>query len=99
MRLFGQLWRGELALSNAFWNWAVTGGLLVNIVSSVGFLVLIMAERPIVALFVGYGLSVPYNLIVLVGVWRSADHYEGDKQWANLARIITAVGVLILSVT
>ena len=99
MRLFGRLWRGELALSDAFWNWAVIGGLLVNIVSSVLFLVLIMADRPITALIVGYVFSVPYNIVVLVGVWRSADRYEGDQQWASLARLVTVIGAVILSVT
>ena len=94
-----RLWRGDLSLKDAFWNWAVTGGLLVNIASSILFLVLIMADHPIAALITGYALSIPYNIIVLVGVWRSADRYDGDRQWASLARIVTVIGVVVLSLT
>ncbi len=94
-----RLWRGELALPNAFWNWAVFGGLGINVASSALFLFLIMADRPIFAFIAGYGLSVPYNVIVSVGVWRSAERYAGERRWADLARIVTIIGMILLSVT
>lgn len=99
MRKFGRLWRGELALDNAFWGWAVLGGLAVNVATSAAFAFLIIAERPVVALLIGYGLSLPYNLVATVGVWRSADRYAGDRQWADLARIATVIGMIALSIT
>jgi len=99
MKHLSRLWRGELALDNAFWNWAVLGGLFINGASSALFLILIMADREISALIVGYSFSVPYNIVVLVGVWRSAERYPGDRRWADLARIVTAVGAVLLSVT
>ncbi|MFD1381284.1 hypothetical protein [Fodinicurvata halophila] len=77
---------GDLSLGDAFWTWAVFGGLLVNLSSSGLFLVLITLDLPWLALIAGYGLSVPYNLAVMVGVWRSADQYDGPAQHANLAR-------------
>ncbi len=94
-----RLWQGELALEEAFWNWAVLGGLIVNIVSSVLFLFLIIADRPVSAFIAGYALSVPYNVIVSVGVWRSAGRYTGERRWADLARIVTVTGMILLSVT
>ena len=94
-----RLWRGEFALPDAFWNWAVFGGLAINLASSALFLFLIMAERPISAFIAGYGLSVPYNVIVSVGVWRSAERYAGERRWADLARIVTIIGMVLLSVT
>ena len=99
MNHLSRLWHGELALQNAFWNWAVFGGLIVNVVSSALFLFLITADRLIMALIVGYAFSLPYNLIVLVGVWRSAERYAGDRRWADLAQIVTVVGMVLLSVT
>ncbi|MEM8689372.1 MAG: hypothetical protein AAGF81_18735 [Pseudomonadota bacterium] len=93
------LFRGELPLADAFWNWAVLGGLLINIASSALFLFLIIADSPILALIVGYAFSVPYNIIVSVGVWRSADRYEGERHQAELARLVTVVGMILLSVT
>ncbi|MBT6443255.1 MAG: hypothetical protein HOK61_12580 [Alphaproteobacteria bacterium] len=99
MKTVFRLWRGELALADAFWNWAAVGGLAVNLVSSAAFLFLIMAEQPVVAALAGYVFSVPYNIVVVVGVWRSAARYDGEQKWADLARIVTAAGMILLSVT
>ncbi len=99
MKQLFRLWQGELALENAFWNWAVFGGFIINVVSSALFLFLITADHTISALIVGYSYSVPYNVIVSVGVWRSAGRYAGDRRWANLARIVTVIGMIMLSVT
>lgn len=99
MQQLGRLWRGELALDAAFWNWAVIGGLAVNLTSSALFLLLIIAERTIAALIVGYIFSVPYNIIVAVGVWRSAERYTGERKWAELAQIVTLIGMVLLTVT
>ena len=93
------MWRGELALSDAFWNWAVLGGLAVNVLTSALLLLLIMQDRPIAAFVAGYAPSVPYNVIVSVGVWRSAEHYVGDRRWADLARMVTVIGMILLSLT
>ena len=99
MNHIGQLWRGELTLQNAFWNWAVFGGLIINVTSSVLFLFLIMADRLIAALIFGYAFSLPYNVTVTVGVWRSAERYAGEHRWAKLAQIVTVIGFVLLSVT
>ncbi len=94
-----RLWRGELALADAFWIWAVLGGLAINVATSALLLFLIMADRPISAFIAGYAPSVPYNVIVSVGVWRSAERYAGERRWADLARTVTVIGMVLLSVT
>ena len=94
-----RLWRGELPLSDAFWNWAVFGGLAINVASSALFLFLIWVDRPISAFIAGYAPSLPYNVIVTIGVWRSAELYVGDRRWAELARIVTIIGMVLLSAT
>jgi hypothetical protein len=99
MAKLGALWRGELPLDEAFWTWAIGIGLLVNLTTSILFLALITADRPWAALFVGYALSVPYNVLAGVGVWRSAARYDGPALHAELARIGTVVLMLVLSVT
>ena len=98
MKNLNRLWHGELALQNAFWNWTIFGGLTINVVSSGLFLFLIMADRPILALIVGYAFSVPYNVIVLVGVWRSAERFAGERRLAYHARIVTVIGMVLLSI-
>ncbi len=99
MNILRRLWRGELALADAFWSWAVLGGLAINLATSAALLVLIMQDRPILAFIAGYAPSVPYNVVVSVGVWRSAALYAGERRWAELARIVTLTGMVLLSMT
>ena len=99
MRKLRALWFGDLPLGEAFWTFAIGIGLLVNLVTCGLFLTLITFDRPWAALFVGYVLSVPYNVVALVGVWRSAARYEGHAGLADLARIVTVVAMLLLSLT
>jgi len=47
----------------------------------------------------GYGLSLPYNLLATVGVWRSAARHRGPAAHADLARTGTVLLMLLLSVT
>lgn len=98
MKILVRLWQGELPLQDAFWNWAVLGGAVVNAASGALSLYLITDDRPVLALLFGYGLPVPYNVIVAVGVWRAAGRYTGERKWADLARIVTLVGMVLLSV-
>jgi hypothetical protein len=99
MNALRRLWKGDLPLPQAFWNWAVAGGIVVNALTSIAFLALIMGDLIVPAFVVGYVLSVPYNIVATVGVWRSAGHYEGERRWADLARIVTIGGMFLLSVT
>ena len=93
------LWRGELPLSDAFWTWAVLGAVAVNLSTSIAFLLLIMAEQPVAALIVGYAVSIPYNILALVGVWRSAARHPGPALQADLARWLSLALLAGLSVT
>jgi len=99
MKNLRRLWYGELALQNVFWDWAIFGGLIVNITSSGISLLLNMSDRPILGIIVGYTFSVPYNITVLVGVWRSAARFVGERRWADFARMVTVVGMVLLSVS
>ena len=93
------LWLGELPLDEAFWTWAITVGLLVNLATSTLFLTLVTADRPWTALVVGYGPSVPYNALAVVGVWRSAARHPGQAAHADLARVASAAVMLLLTLT
>lgn len=93
------LWSGDLALEEAFWTWTVTVGLLINLATSVLFLVLILQDQPLAAVVAGYAISVPYNIVATVGVWRSAAHYTGPSVHADLARAASFILMAVLSVT
>lgn len=93
------LWFGEVPLGEAFWTWAITIGLLVNVTTSVLFLTMVVFDRPWAALLLGYALSVPYNLLATVGVWRSAARYQGPSSHADLARFTTLIVMFLLTLT
>lgn len=61
-------------------------GLLVNLTASALFLALITTDQPWAALVLGYALSVPYNVPAVVGVWHSAEHYEGPRPPSPISR-------------
>ncbi len=93
------LWKGDLPLGDALWTWTVFGGLLVNVSTSIAFLALITVDLPWVALIVGYGLSIPYNVVAVVGVWKSAARHDGPRSQANLARGLSLALMAVLSLT
>jgi len=99
MRNLIRLWRGELALVDAFWNWAVFGGFIVNLLTSTLFLILHMKGHPVSAFVAGYAPSIPYNIVAAVGVWRAAGRYRGEPHWAMLARAVTIIGMVLLSLS
>lgn len=92
-------WRGETDLRTAFWSWVIVGGLIVNISSSLLFLTFIALDLPWIALVMGYAYSLPYNVVALVGLWRSAARYDGPDYHADLARSVTVLLMVGLSVT
>jgi hypothetical protein len=99
MTALRRLWLGELPLDRAFWNWAVIGGIVVNGLTSILFFALIMNGYTVTAFVAGYLFSVPYNIVATVGVWRSAGRYRGDRRLADLARIVTVLAMVLLSLT
>lgn len=99
MKALGDLWRGDLPLGTAFWTFAVTIGLVVNVTTSILFLILIVNDLALPALVVGYGMSLPYNLVAVVGVWRSAARHDGPEVQADLARGAVLVLMAVLSLT
>jgi hypothetical protein len=99
MNAIRQVWRGEVPLAEAFWGWAVLGGLLVNTITSGLFLMLVSRELTLLAFLVGYGISTPYNLLAAVGVWRAAARHQGDAAWAETARVVALVGLAVLTLT
>lgn len=80
------LWAGEIPLSRAFWEYALVGGLLVNLATTILFMALLTTKTSIALLIFAFCLPIPYNVLMLVAVWRSAGRYQGRQIWADLAR-------------
>ncbi|MCS6931633.1 MAG: hypothetical protein NZM27_05430 [Acetobacteraceae bacterium] len=99
MGILGRVWRGDLPLPDLVWTWLLLGGLAVNLATSIGFLALVSAGEVWWALFVGYGLSLPYNLLVGVGCWRAAARDPAARLPIMLTRTLIAAFLLVLSLT
>ncbi len=91
------LWAGDVPLQEAFWWYAATCGVLANLVTSGLFLILIIEDVSPWWLVPAFLLPVPYNIFVTVAVWRSAEKFRGDPQWAGLARAATIAGMTALT--
>ncbi len=92
------LWAGELPLRQAFWQYAVGYGLLINLVTSLAFLALLINDANIALVALAFALPIPYNFVMVVAVWRSADRYSGPKTWADLARIGIVIWMVGLTI-
>ncbi|MFO1127261.1 MAG: hypothetical protein U1E66_02295 [Rhodospirillales bacterium] len=75
-RRLRNLWAGRLPLADAFWTYNVFWGLLLNLATTVaGFAVLVTFKGNDLAAAISmvlHNLALPYNVVVLAGVWRSA---------------------------
>jgi hypothetical protein len=92
-----RLARGQVPLDRAFWHYAVVVGLLVNLITTFLFLLFAGMDNMFAAVFFGYGVAVPYNLLAMIGVLRAGAREPGPK--ANLYRVVTVIGMVVLSVT
>ena len=98
IKLVKCLWAGELPLRQAFWQYAVGYGLLINLVTSLAFLALLTNDTNIALVALAFALPIPYNFVMVVAVWRSADRYSGPKTWADLARIGIVIWMVGLTI-
>ena len=94
-----RLWRGEMPLHTAFWEYAIVYGIAVNILSSGGALITHTMGAPFAITAILFLLHFPYFCLVTVAVWRSASQYPGRQVWADLARTgvtIWALGMVFI---
>jgi hypothetical protein len=92
-----RLWRGEMPLAGAFWEVAVLGGFVVNLAAFILTMTLVTAGAPgALAAFVHF-LPLPYNVLMVVAVWRSAGN-AGGSVWTVPARLVVVVWALVLTV-
>ena len=87
MGLIKKIWNGELSLVKVYWLYGVAIGLVLIIFS------LLIKDYP-TALILLTIVLLPYQLLVFVGIWRSADAYTNKKLWAVLAKVHVVLGVI-----
>jgi hypothetical protein len=94
MDWIGRLWRGDVSLARAFWEYAVVYGTAANMLTTAGMFAAVAAGAPVWLALAIHLLATPYNIFMVFAVWRSADCYRGPEHWGVMAR----AGVIIWAV-
>jgi hypothetical protein len=79
------LWLGKLPLYIAFWWFGILGTIALGFL----FTLIFSAEDDpsIIEIFLVAIVSIGYQILISIGIWRSADAYQGDKGYAVAARL------------
>jgi hypothetical protein len=93
-----EFFRGGLPLARAFWLWGILGGSIVSLFSTLFALTLVTADAPAWIAVLAFAAHIPWNLVLLVGVWRSVGRPEVSPAAAKCARLVILVWVVVLSV-
>ena len=73
VRYVGELWRGEPPVGRLFWTDMLTVGTLVNIAATAPAIALLANGAPALPAFLLHLLPLPYNILLLIAVWQSAE--------------------------
>jgi hypothetical protein len=92
-----EFWRGGLPPGRTFWLWGILVGGVVSLFATLLALMLLAAGAPAWLAVLVFATHIPWNLALLVGVWRSAGRPEVSRAAANLARLVIRAWVVVLS--
>lgn len=88
------LWAGRLPLRDAVWTWGVLRGAPLNLVCALvalGIWQMYDAGPFAAGALVIHFLPTPYNILVAVGVWRSAAGRQHPHRTRLMARVFAVV--------
>jgi hypothetical protein len=97
-RAVAEFWRGDIPLARAFWLWGILGGGIVSLASTLLALAVLAGGAPGWLSVAVFAAHIPWNLVLLIGVWRSSDRVEVRRDFAQAARLLMVAWVLLLSV-
>ncbi len=97
-KLLMSLWRGEVPLARAFWEFTVLYGTFANLLVTIAAMAAISAGHSSLLAVAIHFIPLPYNVLMLIAVWRSAGRYRGRPLLVDLARAAVILWVLAASV-
>ncbi len=92
-----ELWDGRRPLGETFWWYAVAYGFLLNFVTSLVFFAQLANDANMAWIALAFAVPIPYNIFVVVAVWRSAGRYQGPRSRADWARIGSTLWIIGLT--
>jgi hypothetical protein len=87
-----------MPLAQVFWSFTVVFGTLFNLLATGVGLLAMAGGMPAPAAVAIHLLPLPYNFLVLVGAWRSAEAFTGPALIATSARIAVAAWFALMMV-
>jgi hypothetical protein len=92
----GNLWRGEIPLGRVFWSDMLVIGTVVNIAAMIGAVLLFVSGLPIALGVAVHFAPVPYNLLLLFGVWHAAQREASE--WSFAAQAVAVIWFIAMLV-
>jgi hypothetical protein len=74
---FAARWRGDVPLDRLFWRDMVVVGSLINLAATAAALLLLDVKVPLATALAVHLVPLPYNIFLLLSVWRTADANGG----------------------
>ncbi len=84
-------------MGRVFWEYAVVYGSTLNLLTTIASFALLAEDFSGGLSLAVFLLPAPYNLLMVIAVWRSAARYEGPAYWAVLARSFILVWATIVT--
>jgi hypothetical protein len=97
-RLICELWAGRVPLIRAFWFYGLGIGILINGIATLVALALAASDSPSWIVLAVHFLPMPWNILVLVAVWRSARAPDVVPEHGALARTLIVLWTTLLIV-
>jgi len=99
MVFLGSIWHGESPLAKVYWFYGAIGSfffLFIPMTLLSGAKLFGSTNSAVLALLAIYGLGFAptYIVFISVGIWRSANAYEGNPMWALLSKGSVVLGVV-----
>ena len=88
----------KLPLGRAFWLWGILGGGVVTLFATILARQLLTTGAPAWLAALVFAADIPWNLVLLVGVWRSAGQPEVSRDVAQLAQRAIVTWTVVLSI-
>jgi hypothetical protein len=90
---FRRIWLGQPSLGNVFWQDMIVVGTAINLAALLLAFVVLAAGLPTATGVVIFLAPVPYSLLLVAGVWRSAAREASDWSWP--ARVAAVAWLLL----
>ncbi len=85
VRWIASLWRGGIPLTRVFWEYTIAWGTLINLLCTGAALIVFIKDGPVWLGLLLHFAAIPYNVLMIVSVWRAAERESGSSL-ANFAR-------------